>query len=62
MSSQGKTIGIAIVAIIIGIGIFYGIGGSNDEINESTTTDSTMQETSGLSGIVDIGLILPLSG
>jgi len=61
MSSQGKMIGIAIVAIIIGIGIFYGIGGLNDEVSESTTTDSTV-EVSGLSGVVNIGLILPLSG
>jgi len=59
MSSQGKMIGIAIVAIIIGIGIFVGIGGTNDE---STTTDSTVEEVSGLSGVVNIGLILPLSG
>jgi len=58
MSSQGKMIGIAIVAVIIGIGIFVGIGGTNDE---STTTDSTV-EVSGLSGVVNIGLILPLSG
>jgi len=62
MSSQGKMIGIAIVAVIIGIGIFYGIGGTNDEVNESTTTDSTVEEVSGLSGVVNIGLILPLSG
>ncbi len=60
MSSTGKMLGIAIVVVIIGIGIFYGIGGSNNEVNEST--DSTVQEISELSGVINIGLILPLSG
>ena len=62
MSSSGKLIGIVIVVIIIIIGIGYGIGGSDTEVNESTTTDSIVQETSELSGKVNIGLILPLSG
>jgi len=60
MSSTGKMLGIAIVVVIIGIGIFYGLGGSNNEVNEST--DSTVQEISELSGVINIGLILPLSG
>ncbi len=60
MSSAGKIIGIAIVSIIIIIGLAYVIGGSDTEVNEST--DSTVQEISELSGVVDIGLILPLSG
>jgi branched-chain amino acid transport system substrate-binding protein len=60
MSSTGKLIGIAIIAIIIIIGIGYMIGDSDTEVNESK--DSTVQETPGLSGEVNIGLILPLSG
>jgi branched-chain amino acid transport system substrate-binding protein len=60
MSSAGKIIGIGIVIIIIVIGLGYVIGGSDTEISEST--DSTVQEISELSGVVNIGLILPLSG
>ncbi len=63
MSSSGKMAGIAIVAIIIGIGIGYGLGGSNTEPGDSATvTDSTSLETPRLSGEVNIGLILPLTG
>jgi len=62
MSSAGKIIGIGIVIIIIIVGLGYVIGGSDTEVNESTTTDSTVQETSELSGEINIGLILPLSG
>ncbi|MCH6586638.1 MAG: ABC transporter substrate-binding protein [Thaumarchaeota archaeon] len=60
MSSAGKIIGIGIVIIIIIIGLGYVIGGSDTEVSEST--DSTVQEISELSGVVNIGLILPLSG
>jgi len=60
MSSAGKIIGIAILSIIIIIGLAFVIGGSDTEVSEST--DSTVQEISELSGVVDIGLILPLSG
>ena len=60
MSSAGKIIGIGIVIIIIVIGLGYVIGGSDTEVSEST--DSTVQEISELSGVVNIGLILPLSG
>ncbi|MCJ8306660.1 MAG: ABC transporter substrate-binding protein [Nitrosopumilus sp.] len=60
MSSAGKIIGIAIISIIIVIGLAYVIGDSDTEVSEST--DSTVQEISELSGIVNIGLILPLSG
>ena len=60
MSSAGKIIGIGIVIIIIIIGLAFVIGDSDTEINEST--DSTVEEISELSGIVNIGLILPLSG
>jgi len=63
MSSSGKMAGIAIVSIIIGIGIGYGIGSSNTEPGDSAAvTDSTTLEPSRLSGEVNIGLILPLTG
>ncbi len=63
MSSSGKMAGIAIAAIIIGIGIGYGIGGSNTEPGDSAVvTDSTTLDPYGLSGEVNIGLILPLTG
>ena len=63
MSSSGKMAGIAIAAIIIGIGIGYGIGGLNtDPADSAVVTDSTTLEPSGLSGEVNIGLILPLTG
>ncbi len=60
MSSAGKIIVIAILSIIIVIGLGYVVGGSDTEVSEST--DSTVQEISELSGVVNIGLILPLSG
>jgi len=60
MSSAGKIIGIAIVSVIIIIGLGIVIGDSDTEVSEST--DSTVQEVSELSGVVNIGLILPLSG
>lgn len=60
MSSAGKIIGIVIVSIIVIIGLAYVIGDSDTEVSEST--DSTVQEISELSGVVNIGLILPLSG
>ena len=52
MSSAGKIIGIAIVSIIVIIGLAYVIGDSDTEVSESTE----------LSGVINIGLILPLSG
>ena len=60
MSAAGKIIGIIIVGIVIVIGLGIVIGGSDTEVSEST--DSTVQEISELSGVVNIGLILPLSG
>jgi len=60
MSFAGKIIGIGIVIIIIIVGLGYVIGGSDTEVSEST--DSTIQEISELSGVINIGLILPLSG
>ena len=60
MSSAGKLVGIAIVAIIIIIGIGYVVGGSDEGNNE--TSEAPIQESSELVGEVNIGLILPLSG
>jgi len=60
MSSAGKIIGIGIVIIIIIIGLAFVVGDSDTEVSEST--ESTVQEISELSGVVNIGLILPLSG
>ena len=59
---SGKIAGIAIVSIIIGIVIGYGIGGSTPVTDEMAFTPDSVQETSGLSGEVNIGLILPLTG
>ncbi len=60
MSSAGKIIGIGIVIIIIIIGLAFVIGDSDTEVSEST--DSAVQEIPELSGVINIGLILPLSG
>jgi branched-chain amino acid transport system substrate-binding protein len=60
MSSSGKMAGIAIVAIIIGIVIIYGTSGTDTET--PAPTEEQMEETGGLSGEVNIGLILPLTG
>ncbi len=60
MSSSGKMAGIAIAAIIIGIVIIFGTGGTDTET--PAPTEEQMEETGGLSGEVNIGLILPLTG
>ena len=60
MSSSGKIAGIAIAAIIIGIVIIFGTGGTDTET--PAPTEEQMEETGGLSGEVNIGLILPLTG
>ncbi len=60
MSSAGKIIGIVIVSIIIIVGLGIVIGGSNTVTIEPM--DSTVQESPELSGVIDIGLILPFSG
>ncbi len=57
MSALGKKLGIVIVVVIIGIGVGYGVIGTEDVIKSTT-----IEEVSGLSGQVNIGLILPLSG
>ena len=62
MSSSGRMAGIAIVSIIIGIVIGYGIGSSTESSESVTITETTVQESSRLSGVVNIGLILPLTG
>jgi len=62
MSSSGRMAGIAIVSIIIGIVIGYGIGSGTESSESVTITETTVQEPSRLSGEVNIGLILPLTG
>jgi len=60
---SGKKLGIGIAAIIIVIAIAYGLSGTGTEITEtSTIPESSVEESSGLSGEVNIGLILPLTG
>jgi len=61
---SGKKIGIGIGAILIVIGIAYGVLGTGTESAppETSETPATVEETSGLSGEVRIGLILPLTG
>ena len=60
MSSSGKMAGIAIAAVIIGIVIIFGTGGTDTET--PAPTEEQMEETGELSGEVNIGLILPLTG
>jgi len=67
MSSSGKgkkSIGIGIaVAVVIGIVIAFGaLGTDTNDTTESTETPAVIEETTGLSGEVTIGLILPLTG
>lgn len=61
MSSSKKIIGIGVAIIIIGIGIIYGMDGSQ-EMTESSSMDNNNTEMTGLTGDVNIGLILPLTG
>ncbi len=55
-----KLLGIGIVAIIIGIVVIYGSSGEDTETR--APFEAPMEETTGLSGVVNIGLILPLTG
>jgi branched-chain amino acid transport system substrate-binding protein len=57
---SGKKIGMGIGAILIAIGIAYGILGTDTDTTETSETPTV--ETTGLSGEVTIGLILPLTG
>jgi len=61
---SGKKIGIGIAVILIVIGIAYGVLGMNTESVPTKTSESSssLEEISGLSGEVTIGLILPLTG
>jgi len=61
---SGKKIGIGIAGILIVVGIAYGVLGTGTEIAPPDTSESPapVEETSGLSGEVTIGLILPLTG
>ncbi len=56
---SGKIVGIVIVAIIIGIVIIYG---TSVDTETPAPFEAPMEETTGLSGVVNIGLILPLTG
>ena len=60
---SGKKIGIGIGVILIAIGISYGVLGTGTESTTDTSdAPAAVEETSGLSGEVTIGLILPLTG
>ena len=61
---SGKKIGISIGAILIVIGIAYGVLGNGTESAPDDTLEipAAIEEISGLSGEVKIGLILPLTG
>ena len=55
-----KLLGIGIVVVIIGIVIIYGT--SEEDTETRAPFEAPMEETTGLSGVVNIGLILPLTG
>ncbi len=58
-----KIVGIGIAAIIIGIVIIYGTSGIDTGVSDTEApSEPQMEETTGLSGVVNIGLILPLTG
>ena len=59
---SGKIVGIGIAAIIIGIVIIYGTSGDTGVSDTDTPSETQTEETTGLSGVVNIGLILPLTG
>ncbi len=59
---SGKKIGIGIAGILIVIGIAFGVLGSDTAPTETSELPVTVEEISGLSGEVKIGLILPLTG
>jgi len=61
---SGKKIGIGIGVIIIAIGIAYGVLGTGTDSApaENAESPTVVEETTGLSGEVTIGLILPLTG
>ena len=55
-----KILGIGIVVVIIGIVIIYGSSGEDTETR--APFEAPVEEITGLSGVVNIGLILPLTG
>jgi len=61
---SGKKIGIGIGTILIVIGIAYGVLGMGTDSSPADTseTPAVLEETTGLTGEVKIGLILPLTG
>jgi len=64
MSSSGKArkpIGIGI-AVAVAIGIIIAFSALGADTNDTTEAPAVIEETTGLSGEVKIGLILPLTG
>ena len=61
---SGKKIGIGIGSILIVIGIAYGVLGTGTDSSPADTSEApaVLEETTGLTGEVKIGLILPLTG
>ena len=61
---SGKKIGIGIGVILIVIGIAYGVLGTGTDSSPADTSEApaVLEETTGLTGEVKIGLILPLTG
>ncbi len=61
---SGKKVGIGIGVILIAIGISYGLLGTGTESapDDTSETPAAIEEISGLSGEIKIGLILPLTG
>ncbi|MDH3765129.1 MAG: ABC transporter substrate-binding protein [Nitrosopumilus sp.] len=60
--SSSKKIGIGIIVILVIIGIAYGVLGTDSENMDADIAESSVDETTELSGEVTIGLILPLTG
>ena len=59
---SGKKIGIGIAGILIVIGIAFGVLGSDTAPTETSELPAPVEELSGLSVEVKIGLLLPLTG
>jgi len=57
-SGKGKKIGIGIAVIVVGL---VAIGALGTDTNDTTEAPAVIEETTGLSGEVKIGLILPLT-
>ena len=57
-----KKIGMGIGLILVIIGITYGVSGTDSKNMDAGTVESSIDETTDLSGEITIGLILPLTG